>query len=33
MAQMNYTEAYGDVNINDKERVAECIFESLMFRK
>ena len=30
---MNYTEAYGDVNINDKERVAECIFESLMFGK
>lgn len=28
---MRYTEAYGDVNINDKERVAECIFESLMF--
>ena len=28
---MRYTEVYGDVNINDKERVAECIFESLMF--
>lgn len=28
---MRYTEAYGDVNINDKKRVAECIFESLMF--
>lgn len=30
---MRYAEAYGNVNINDKERIAECIFENQMFNE